>query len=236
LETIINWLVSIMIAVAPLGAPSYIPEAKETAEERQARYESFARDLVEVAFDEDEQPLYGGKNARAFTALTQLAVATFESRLRRDVDFGKGKYAKGDGGKSWCPVQIQLGKARPSNGKTPLRIVLTSDGGFEFTNDPDKGFGGEDLVGEGNRKNCLRAGLHIMRRSFGACRSLPVQDRLRAYASGSCSKGSKESQARMNLAIRWMTQKAPPMADAEIIDLLRPKTDEDSPVASALMP
>ena len=47
-----------------------------------------------------------------------------------------------------------------------------------------EGWTGHDLVTD--RRLCFRAGLHILRSSFGVCHALPVDDRLSAYATGHC--------------------------------------------------
>jgi hypothetical protein len=48
-----------------------------------------------------------------------------------------------------------------------------------------EGWTWQELVAD--REKCFRAGLRIARRSFSACRSLPIEHRLSAYATGSCS-------------------------------------------------
>lgn len=217
MDLVIAWLVSIIVSVAPIGRPQYVAEAKETDQETQARYESISKDLIDVVYDPSEKPLFSGPMGRAKTAEVILAIASFESGFRKDVDFGKGKFAKGDGGKSWCFMQVNLGQAN-ANGKTTQRISVNPDGTFAFTTDPTKGYGGEDLVRD--RKSCFRVGLAIIRTSFNSCGAgTDVKDKLKVYASGSCDKGQKESRLRMGLALRWMEQKKAPVDDAAVAAL-----------------
>lgn len=224
MDLVIAWILSLMSAVAPMGRPQYIPEAKETAEEAQERYESIARDAIEVVYDPSEKPLFSGDTARIKTINVLLAVATFESGFRKDVDYGEGKLSRGDGGKSWCLNQLNLGKAN-TQGKTPTRIVVNIGGGYRFTTKADEGWGGEDLVSD--RKKCFHAALAVLRTSFASCGMTPLQDKLKVYASGSCDKGETESRRRMGLALRWMQTKAPTFKDADVVAWLAPPPKED---------
>jgi hypothetical protein len=215
-----------MTAVAPMGRPQYIPEARETPEEAQERYESIARDAIEAVYDSSEKPLFSGETARFKTLNVLLAVATFESSFRKDVDYGEGKLSRGDGGKSWCLNQLNLGKAN-AQGKTPTRIEVNIGGGYRFTTKADEGWGGEDLVSD--RKKCFHAALAVLRTSFWSCGRSPLQDKLKVYASGSCEKGETESRRRMGLALRWM-QRAPVFKDQDVLAWLTPpEVDDENP-------
>lgn len=187
-------------------------DALETTSETLERYKSIARDAISVVYDPTETPLFSGPQARAKTLATVLSVASTESHFRRDVDFGIGEQSKGDHGRSWCLMQIQLG--REINGKTRTRIVL-NDSGYSFTRNPSEGLGGEDLVAD--RKSCFRAALHMMRVSLRTCSHLPPEERLSVYASGNCISGRKASRIKMNRANYWLRSSAPPVNDAEAI-------------------
>lgn len=219
MKLIVAWIVAFLTAHAPPSRPQFIPEAKETVAEAEARYESIATDLTEVVYDKSEPPLFGGKNGRARTISVLESIMLFESGFRRDVDLGVGKYAKGDGGRSWCPMQIQLGVAQ-ANGKTQQRIVLHDDGGFHFAFDGTSGLGGEDLVRD--RKNCIRAGLHIVRSSFAACSRMPMIHRLNSYTSGRCDAGHDASKTRMGKALLWYGAHVPDFTDADVFASLQP--------------
>ena len=105
-------------------------------------------------------------------------------------------------------INIGTGKTRPWN-KEKYR--------FAYPNDPPEevvdGYTGRELVQD--RKNCIRAGLHML---HGSRCGGPVQDWLRAYASGSCSKGAEASARRMKLAIWWFSHNRPKFNDVEVIN------------------
>src|ERR1700722_8559120 len=123
---IITWLVVAMFASAP---------AKESGP---ARFTGIASDLAAVVYDPDEKPLYPGEDGRAKTALLLASIAAHESTFRVDVEDGR---ARGDGGNSWCFMQLHIG-----SGKTV------------------EGWTGQDVSAD--RKLCFRAGLHIAQESF----------------------------------------------------------------------
>lgn len=191
--TLAAYLLGIMLAWSPpetAAARVTHREAQETAEDRTARYEGIAQALADVAEDPDEKPLYGGELGRARTAVTLLAVSWMESGWRRDVDLGVGKLARGEGVDS-CLVQIRVGGG------------LTAEG-----------WSHADLTGD--RRRCFRAGLHLMRRSYSACRTEAPEHLLAAYASGSCKGvlGQKRSRERILLARRMLARFPAPRPEA----------------------
>lgn len=187
---VVTWLVHLMMLWAPPEhrSKTYIPEAKETKEQATSRYVDIAQAVVDVAYDTREAPILTMKDeqkARAHSALLMMSIALFESGLRRDVDLGIGKQGRGDAGRSWCLMQIQLG-----DGKVP-------------DSDPEvAGWTGKDLVAD--RRKCFRTALRMIRRSFTACQKNDFPHRLAAYASGSCDKGHAESSSRLGF---WSRQK-----------------------------
>ncbi|HZU82989.1 MAG TPA: hypothetical protein VE987_08740, partial [Polyangiaceae bacterium] len=144
----------------------------ESREHAMQRYESIARDAVSVALDENEAPLYDGPDARTETALLMLAVASFESSFSKRVDDG---IRRGDHGHSYCLMQIQVGFGTTREGWTGRQLI-------------------------DNRRLCFRAALHILQASFAACRKLPMEDRLSAYASGHCFPDAEVSRSRIERA------------------------------------
>lgn len=214
MNLIITWIVAFLMAQAVPTRPQYIPEAKETTVEAETRYEAIARDITEVVWDASEVPLFKGPQGRIRTAGVILAIMLHESGFRKDVDLGKGRQAKGDGGKSWCSMQVNLGIAKP-NGRTQQRIVLDSNGLFHMEFDGRTGLGGEDLVSD--RHNCIRVGLHLVRKSFTSCSRLPVSQWLNSYASGGCDRGREASQNRMGTALRWFGLHKPSFNDADVV-------------------
>lgn len=220
---LIAWVLSVINFLSPPGRTHYTKEAQETLDEAKNRHALIAEAIVDVAFDESEAPLYGGRRGRHNTALTMVSVAFNESGFRRDVDLGLGRLGRGDYGRSWCMMQLNLGKKIVEKGGKRVEdsAELTSDG-----------WSGVDLVAD--RRKCFKAGLHAMRRSFMSCQvgtakagtklmlhgkevvleedttvPLPMYDRLSQYATGKCTYGQHESRTRMNLAFSLMKRFPP---------------------------
>jgi hypothetical protein len=147
----------------------------ELKEEAMARYESIARSAADVAEDEAEEPLFAGPGGRTQTALLLLSVASMESGYRSSVDEG---LRRGDDGQSFCLMQLRVGSGTTA-----------------------EGWSGDDLVRD--RTRCFRAALHVLRGSFNVCRSLPIEDRMSAYATGQCRRGEEASRARVGRALAW---------------------------------
>jgi len=166
------WLVTAMLSWT-------LPAARHDAE--RDRYEAIAQDAVAVAFDAGEKPIYPGALGRTKTALMLLAIASYESGFRADVDDGT---VRGDGGRSWCLMQVNLGANR----------ILLNDDGYAFSQDTS-GWSGKDLVQD--RQRCFRTGLHLMRASHKACGNLS------AYTSGRCRKKEPKAIARAARASAW---------------------------------
>lgn len=232
MEQVIAWLMSLMVSVAPPGRKLYIPEAQETVDDATSRYADIAKDVAYVVWDPVEKPIFYGSRGRERTAMVLLAVATFESSFRRDVDLGIGSMSKGDGGKSWCLNQVNLGKLN-ANGSTPIRIVVTPGGGFKFTDHQDEGWSGQDLVDD--RQKCFRSALAILRSSFASCSKNPIEKRLTQYASGHCDQGEEASRIRMGLALRWMSTKLPTFKDEDVFAWLREETNSTPPSETLLL-
>lgn len=186
MDPIIAWALGIMLAWAPPGR-SRIKDAVETPEAGAARYAEIARDAAHVAFDPGERPLVAGPRARSQSLAVLLSVAYHESGFRRDVDLGAGPLARGSGTDS-CLMQIRVGK-----GKTP------------------EGWSHDDLVAD--RQKCFRAGFRLLRRSIGACRSLPPLDWLSAYARGACARDEPVSHALIGPAFQV---RPAPLDDAQV--------------------
>jgi len=242
LESIVAWMVALMVSVAPAGRAPATPEAKETQEEMNERYEAIAKDLVAVVYDKNEQPLFKGSQGRAKTAAVLLAIARYESDFRRDVDLGKGPLARGDGGRSWCLGQINLGEP-DKNGQTPRRIGVDQNGYWVWSEPGQWGLSGPDLVNQ--RQNCFKAMLWMVRTSFAICGKIhksQVEFYLNLYAGGNCMKGYESSMKRMNLAKRWLTTKKtrPPVHDDEVMTSMVATAANQQPivpvVASSLRP
>lgn len=222
-----QWIVTRMASWAPPGR-SFIAGAKETKEDGLKRYGDIADAVITVAFDQSERPLFHGRYGRVRTAAALVSIALYESAFRKDVDLDIGPHARGDGGRSWCMAQIQLG--RISKGRTPYRVLLTK-GGYKILKDSSEGLGGEDLVSD--RRNCFRVALRMAVASFQICRHLPPLERLSVYTSGNCDQGRDTSRIRIGKAVEWMKYYPPPMDDAAILRLLNPPP---GPVPSRIRP
>jgi hypothetical protein len=198
MPTFISWVLALMtLAAPPARVTSYpsFPGWTETSEQRAERYEAIARAALEVAFDPNERPLYEtGRDRRARTAATLLAVAFHESGFAPDVDKGPcyqdplKNIFRCDSGRSACLMQVHVGAGVTKEGWT--RDELFAD-----------------------RAKCFRAGLHLLRRSVIACRDNEPEEKLAAYAGGSC-KGEKARRAARELfgfADRWIRLRKPPV-------------------------
>jgi hypothetical protein len=177
-------LVAYLLTAMLSWVPPYEHAPREAAADTRERYASIARDVAEVAMEGDEEPLFGGKNGRIQTAVLMLAIASYESSFTKSVDEGSGL---GDNGHSYCLMQIYVGKGVTAEGWT-----------------------GQDLVQD--RKRCFRAGLHMLRRSFGVCHNLQLDDRISAYATGHCLPNMRLSRSRMYRARSYWESHAPPPA------------------------
>jgi len=217
-----QWLTDKMLSWMPPGR-SYVNEAKETPEEGKIRYEKIGSAMISVAYDLSERPLFVGKYGRAKTLALLASIAWFESGYRKDVDLGLGKLSRGDSGKSWCMMQIMLGKPDPITGHTKRRVLLTNNS-FKLVSSKnpnwDKAYGGTDLVND--RAKCFKAGLHLIRNSFHACWRSPLEDRLSVYTSGNCSSGTNASRLRVRKAQNWLYSQKPPLTDIGAMQLLHP--------------
>ena len=217
LKLLAAWLVSFMLVQAPPDRPQYIKEAKETVDEAKARYESIATDITAVVFDEDEPALFKGPDGRLKSTAVILSIMSHESSFRRDVDLGLGPLAKGDGGRSVCMMQLNIGGGRTGDwNKVQHRFAYDKDPPAEI----EKGWTATEI--KADRKKCIRAGLRIMRLSFALTADRPVKEWLNVYASGKADAGVQASGNRMGLALSWYTKNAPTFTDDDILKAMRP--------------
>lgn len=196
-----EWIKGIIVKAAPPGRPTYIEHAKETKEDALERYDGIARSLVAVVYDPDTKPLFSGSSGRSRTASILLGVMFWETGFRRDVDLGEGKLSRGDQGKSWCLMQLNIGSNRTASWNVvKKRFALPADPADQVR----EGFTGPELVLD--RTVCISEGYKALKGSFGACRKLPLEHRLASYASGSCDKGWQKSSERIGSGIRWFAR------------------------------
>lgn len=195
-----QWIVAFIGKQAPPGRPTYFTHAKETKEEAEARHLAIADDLIDVVYHPDTKPIFSGERGRSKTVSLILGIMLWETGFRKDVDYGLGPYARGDQGKSWCLMQLNIG-----TGRTPAWNLAENRPATDTDPEQDvhPGYLGTELVSE--RTACIGEGLKVVRRSFNSCRTLPLDLRLSAYASGSCSKGQDKSRQRVGTGMRWYT-------------------------------
>jgi hypothetical protein len=123
-----------------------------------ARYWSIAQDIAEVA---GESPVFEEPGGVRRTALLMASVASLESSYRADVDSFS---VRGDGGKSWGLLQVQLRPGERCGGRVEcLRVgaarVKESMGACRHTGDPMALFmsGPRCLTSWGTRERWARA-------------------------------------------------------------------------------
>ncbi len=181
-EAVVAWLVAAQLAWQPASVASH------------AHYRAIAQDLVIVAYDPDEAPLFGGPRGRARTALLLDAVASLESQYRADVDDGRKRGGLGE----VCILQVLLPSPRH-------RVVLRGD---TYAYSLDEGWSYADLVED--RQKCVRVALRKMRESLRACHDLSL------YTCGRCDATERMAKYRMGRA-EGMWRHAPlQMTDEEV--------------------
>jgi hypothetical protein len=231
MEPILAWILAFMVSVAPPGRKTFYAEAQETKAEAEARYRDIAEDIVDVVYDPNTKVMFRGSNGRSRTVSIILSIMLHESGFMKNVDFGVGKYARGDQGKSWCLMQLNVGAGRT------IKWNTKHDRPPRWGDDPAdifEGHKGEELVN--NRKLCIQEGLKVLRVSFSSCRGkgLPLNQRLRVYASGSCERGAQGSAGRMNTAIRWFQNtrdKRRLFKDSEVMQLVEARLQSEQAAA-----
>jgi len=172
-KVLVGWMLSVVLTLAPTRLASI---TKEDPQERADRLASISNDIVDIVFDGEEQPLFSGPRGREKSAVLVATFASHESGFfSRGVDLGT---SRGDGGSSWCIMQLHIGKGRTAEGWT-----------------------GPDLIAD--RKKCVRSGYHIMRSAIKMCGG-PEEDRMAAYISGRCDVAVAQSQDRYRHAMKLL--------------------------------
>ncbi len=212
-----EWVLSFIRTVAPPGRKIYYPEGQETKEVAEARYDSIAKDLLGVIYHPKTKPLFTGPYGRARTMAVVLSVMFHESSFMRHVDYGLGKYARGDKGKSVCMMQIFV-----DDGRT-MRWNVVENRPVKWKDpkaDIFEGYTGDEILAD--RQICIREGLKVLMVSFGGTKGMPLDDRLRIYASGSRDKGAASSRNRMRTAMQWYAKSFKnQFTDAEIMEAVK---------------
>lgn len=196
----VEWMVGFMTRHAPPGRTTFYAEAQETKEEALERYHGIANAVVDVVYNPETKPVFGGPNGRARSSAVILAIMLFESGFMKNVDYGVGKFGRGDAGKSWCLLQLNVGAGRTIKWNKKFdRVPRMGDDQADIF----EGYTGPELVGD--RRKCIGEAYKALRLSFGSCRSmqLPLDQKLRVFGSGNCNGAVKESRLRMKAALKF---------------------------------
>jgi hypothetical protein len=190
--------VQVLLAWALAAMTSWLPYQShhgEPIQEVETRYESIAKAAIAANYDASVPPLWV---SRAASTILTLSVAKDESDFRADVFSGVGPKARGDHGRSFCLMQVQLGDGSITVG--------------------DEEWTGDDLLADPTK--CMTAGVQKLRGSLGTCREVEFRDRLSAYITGSCQAASWRSRLRVDRAVVWLHEHRPPVRDRDVLDAL----------------
>lgn len=169
-----QWILAALLFMVPPTRAAKQYAAEETVAERTARYESIAAQVDQVV--REEGPLFKGNNAEKYSAALVLSIMLHESGLRKAVDDGR---VKGDGGRSVCMMQVNVG-----NGTVP------------WGDETMRSWSAKDLIED--RLKCIRAGYIRLRSSLAQCRSSANSDKLSSYTAGSCRTSEVKAARRWN--------------------------------------
>ena len=213
-ELVILWILAAMNSLSPAHRAHFEKEAMESYVQADTRYREIAENTVDKAMT--TTPLFSGKRARISTAMFVTVMWFMESGFRRDIDLGTSRVrlrhtGLNDFGRSWCMGQINLGSKRVLDPAHPGMWLETSN-----TLTP-QGWSGPELVTD--RGKCAVVTIETLRQSMLACRSLPMNQRLAAYAAGRCDseEGRRLSEVRMRLFFRMNERGRPDVTDGDIL-------------------
>jgi hypothetical protein len=87
MEALITYILTAMLTWCPV-ASYYVPYG-ETEEQATTRMKVVAEDIVTVAMDSSEPPVFSGPSGRLKTALLEASIGSFETSFQKFVDEGK---------------------------------------------------------------------------------------------------------------------------------------------------
>lgn len=210
LNLIAKWVLTASLSWLALPAPtqrcpfSNQPELHgRTIEGVEAHRASILSDIVEVAFDATEAPVFDEPHARAKTALFMASIARFESGYDLLVDTGEVVGPQGE----VCVMQVMI-DWRYQKGVG----MLTREGWSKA-----------DLIAD--RKKCVRAALHKLQVSRAICsnakdpqnvtkKALVGADQFSIYTGGKCAEGSTYALHRHKPVEAWIAKSPVPSASA----------------------
>jgi hypothetical protein len=175
MSTLATWILSVLVGVAPPKVHAPQTGGDETETSMLARYQKIAEDHETVI---NASPhIFDTARWDYDTAALMLAIEWFESGFNKKVDDGR---KRGDGGRSWCLMQVNLGEDLSTH--------------VYFGDATMKSWTAKDLVTD--RKKCLRVGIEALRISFNKCSKMTGADKLSAYVARGCYPGVPEAKHR----------------------------------------
>jgi hypothetical protein len=194
MTAIMIWLAAFLTSLTPNLSDDYkngrtIEEAQQLAIE--ARHE-VAMEIAEVAYDENERPLYAGPIGRAHTAALLASIAGFESRLRPRIRMGHCLPGECDQGKAVSAWQLHTGE---------FGLALTEHGYRYCARASDGCDGPAELIA--HEKLAVRYALRKLRLNG-----------LSSYTGEGWN--GPVTQLRRDEALKWVRERRPPMNDAEV--------------------
>lgn len=172
--SVVEWLLALALQFAPPLQALQFPGYVETADAARARYTVIAEDIAAVT--QAHEPLPG--LTRSESAAFVLAMAIGETGLALDADKGpcfRGRYL----GRNYA------GRCDSGRAVGVLQVQLASGRAEHFA----------------DRRKLLTVGLAALRGSLLACWRLPIDERLAAYASGSCANDGGKAGSRKRFAL-----------------------------------
>lgn len=176
-----------LLSLSPLDSPRIaFPGWEESGEARRARYESIAEDVARAATEACGDR---GEPCRRRSVAILLGLAWHESGFAPDTESPEGCWRGRDGKGSRC------------------------DSGQAATLWQMQGSAEERAAWLRDRAQAARVALRRASRSLGACRRLPEDDRLAAYAGGRCEGADALRRSReLTAAIARASRVLPALA------------------------
>ncbi len=162
--------------------PAWVLQLMLVVQPRAPWLETYPETAAAIAAASEEEPLFSGKKGAEKTAALLVSVAWFEGAFRPDAE-GDHRAGKPT---SFCAMQVNQ------------------------SNFAALGTTREELLR--NVRACVRAGLRMMRISFGVCRRETLEHRLDHYASGGegCRRPARDEGAHRVRKALWLFSKHPP--------------------------
>ena len=180
MNTLATWILTVLLSIAPPHKNSKY--SKESEADMKERYISIAKDMS-IAI-QNSKPLFQGKDVELRTAALLTSIAFYESGFKKEVDDGR---SRGDDGRSWCLMQINIGNNHVRVGDDTMRSWT-----------------GKDLVKD--RQKCLAVGLEMIRLSLNQCSKFKGGSALSAYTTGKCIANEKHAVFRWNFSQRLLNR------------------------------